>query len=125
MSLYSSFSGGSQRGAHVIWSSVAFADPMVPTTVIDPLDILGSFDSTGTYTAAGNELWAITVHTASITSAGVFSFVTSNGLERGFNSSASTSGQEWIVPLAPGDTLKFKGTLGNSTASVSLLRLSA
>jgi hypothetical protein len=123
MSTLSSFTGGTVRGARAVWTAVAFADPVVPTSVVDPAGILGTLSTTGVYTAAVDELWELIVYSASVTSSGVFSFVASNGPTAGYTAASTAFGRREIIPLSAGDTLKFKATLGNATAEVALVRV--
>jgi hypothetical protein len=123
MSTLSSFTGGTVRGARATWTTVAFADPVIPTSVVDPEEILGTLSTTGIYTAANDELWELIVYSASVTSAGGFSFVASNGPTASYTAASTTFGVRQIIPLSAGDTLKFKATNGDATAEVALVRL--
>jgi hypothetical protein len=123
MSSLSQFAGSVVRGARATWTSVAFANPIIPTAVVDPESILGTLSTTGIYTAARDELWELIVYSASVTSAGSFSFEASNGITNAYTGASTTFGRREIIPLSAGDTLKFKATLGNATAEVALVRV--
>jgi hypothetical protein len=123
MSSLSQFAGSSARGARAVWTAVAFANPVVPTSVVDPKSILGTLSTTGIYTASRDELWELIVYSASVSAGGAFSYEASNGITNGYTAASTTFGRREVIPLSAGDTLKFKATLGNATAEVALLRV--